>query len=150
MHGAVLRLALRLLFLLLLFSTALAFGATGVFSDWWYGVIGAGIFVLFLGLAPLLINSASARLPEVDRKSGAALLQAFGALCVLELLVMGVVTWAYGNRTLSDNNAYQALGLIIFLAMLGVGIMGAIGTLARFAYVHNQDHRPINRRVAHT
>ena len=145
-----LRLALRLFFLLVLFSAALAFGATGVYAEWWYGLIGAGIFVVFLGLAPLLINSAMARLPEVDRKGGAALLQAFGALCGLEVLVMGLVTWCYGNRSLSDNNAYQALGLIIFLALLGIGIMGAIGALARFAYVHNQDHRPINRRVART
>ncbi len=145
-----LRLAFRLLFLLLLFSAALAFAATGVFGEWWYGLIGAGIFVVFLGLAPLLINSATARLSEVDRKSGAALVQAFGALCGLELLVMGLVTWAYGNRSLSGNNAYQALGLIIFLALLGIGIMGAIGALARFAYVHNQDHHPINRRVART
>lgn len=136
--------------LLVLFSAALSFGAVGVFGTWWYGLIGAGIFVVFLALGGLLVPSARKQLPEEDAKPGAALLQAFGALCMAELLVMGLVTWAYGNRSLSGNNAYQALGLIIFLGLLGVGIQGAIATLAYFAYVWNKAHPPRNRgaRVA--
>lgn len=143
------RLVSRLFVLLVLLSLALALGATGVYGTWWYGVIGAGIFAVFLMGAAGLIPSAMSRLREDQRRTGSALLQAFGALCVLEVLIMGLVVWAYGNRSLSGNNAYEVLGLLIFLGLIGVGIQGAIATAARFAYVRNQEHQPTNRRLTH-
>lgn len=149
MHGAVLRLSGRLLVLALLLSAAVALAAAGVFAAWWYGVIGGGLFVLFLASGGLLVPSARSRLREGEARSGAALLVAFGTLCTLEVLIMGMVTWAYGNRTLAGNNAYQALGLVIFLSLIGAGIGGTVVTLARFAYLWSREHPPLERGAAH-
>lgn len=141
------RLFLRLVFLLAVFCLSMAFVALGVFSEWWYGVIGAGILVAFVAFGGMLVPSARSDLPGHDAKSAAALVQVGGALCATAFLVMAIVTWAYGNRTLFANNAYQALGLIIFLGLAGVGIMGSIGALARFAYVRQRE--AMERRGAH-
>jgi hypothetical protein len=134
----VLRLAFRFSLLLLLFALAMAFVALGVFSQWWYALIGAGVLAVFIALGGLLVPSARGRVRQRDVKAAAALSQAFGAWCALLFLVMALVTWCYGNRYLHGNSAYEALGLIIFLGLLGVGIQGALFTLVRFAYVHNQ------------
>jgi len=51
---------------------------------------------------------------------------------------MALVSWVVGNRTLYENNAYQVLGLLIFLGLLGVGVQGVLVTAARFVYIRNR------------
>lgn len=132
------RLVSRLILLLLLFAGAMALTATGVFSSWWYGVIGGGVFVLFVVAGGLLVPSARSRLRGRDAKTGAALVQTLGAWCLLLFSIMAMVTWAYGNRYMFNNNYYGALGVLVFLLFIGVAIPGAIFTLARVGFVHNQ------------
>lgn len=137
------RLVARLFVLLVLFTLSMALVATGIFAaTWWLWVIGLGVLVVFVALGGLLVPSAQRQMPHDRIKSAAALLQAFGSVCAAELLGMGLVTWCYGNRSLSGNDAYQALGLIIFLGLLGVGVQGTIATIARFTYVYNHPADP--------
>lgn len=133
------RLYNSLFVLLLVFSAAMSFVTLGVYaSQWWWSVIGVGILVVFVALGGLLVPPAQKAIPPAQRSTASAALQAFGAFCGLELFVMAIVCWCIGNRTLHDNNAYQALGLLIFLGLVGVGIQGALATIARFVYVRNQ------------
>jgi hypothetical protein len=133
------RLYNSLFVLVVVFSAAMSFVALGVYaSQWWWSVIGIGILVMFAALGGLLVPPAQKALTGGDRKTAAAALQAFGGVCAAELFTMGLVTWAIGNRTLSGNNAYQALGLLIFLGLIGVGVQGALGAVGRFLYVRQR------------
>jgi hypothetical protein len=133
-----------------LFSAAMSFVTYGVYeSQWWWSVCGIGLLVVFVAAGGFLVPSATRALSDGDAPSGNALLQAFGAFCVTELFTMGLVSWCIGNRSFAGNNAYQALGLVIFLGLLGVGAQGVVATLARFIYVRNRDsngvHAPAHR-----
>ncbi|MGH9091362.1 MAG: hypothetical protein ACRDZR_08310 [Acidimicrobiales bacterium] len=133
------RLYNSLFVLLVVFSAAMSFVALGVYaSQWWWSVVGVGILVAFAGLGGLLVPAARKALAPAQAKTASAALQAFGSVCGLEFFVMAIVCWCIGNRTLYANNAYQALGLVLFLGLLGVGIQGAIGATARFAYVRDR------------
>lgn len=128
--------------LLVVFSAAMSFVADGVYADiWWVAVIGVAILVAFAALGGLLVPPARKALAPEDRTSGTAAVAALGALLGAEFFTMALVCWVIGNRTLAANNAYQALGLVIFLGLLGVGVQGALGAIAWFAYVRNQAKR---------
>ena len=58
-------------------------------------------------------------------------------LLALEFFIMATVCWVVGNRTLYLNNAYQALGLLIFLGLASVGVGGALGGVVMFTYVRH-------------
>jgi hypothetical protein len=132
------RLYNSLFVLLLVFSGAMSFITLGVYaSQWWWSLVGVGILLAFVALGGLLVPPAQKALPSQHRKSASAALQAFGAVCAAEFLTMALVCWAIGNRTLNANNAYQTLGLLIFLGLIGVGVQGALGAVGRFLYVRN-------------
>lgn len=140
------RLVWRLALLFLVFSTAMSFVTLGVYSlTWYWSVVGVGILVVFAALGGLLVPSAQRMVPDRQRKSASSLLQAFGAVLATEFLTMALISWIKGNQTLSHNNWYQVLGLLIFLALLGAGAQGVIVTLARFAYAWN--HRDADADV---
>lgn len=132
------RLYVTLFALLLVFSTAMSLVADGVYSLTWGPAI-AGIVVLFVfaGLGGLVVPPARRTETAGQKKTATAALQAFGALCGAEFFTMALVSWIIGNRTLYLNNAYQALGLVIFLGLLGVGVQGGIAAVGWFLYVRN-------------
>lgn len=133
------RLYNSLFVLLLLFSAAMSFVTLGVYvSQWWWSVIGVAILLAVVALGGLLVPPAQKAVAPADKASASAALQVFGALCACEFFIMAQVSWVVGNRTLSDNNAYQALGLLIFLGLIGVGIQGVLFTAARLVYVRNE------------
>lgn len=136
------RLYASLTVLVLLFSAAMSFITLGVHQyQWWWSVVGVGILLVFVAAGGVLVPRARRAVPERDAKTAAALLQAFGALLATEFFIMALITWAIGNRSLSDNNAYQTLGLLIFLGLLGLGAQGLVATTARFVYVRNRTIR---------
>lgn len=133
------RLYNSLFVLLLLFSAAMSFVTLGVYaSQWWWSVIGVAILLVFVALGGLLVIPAQKALAPSDKASASAALQVLGAVCACEFFIMALVSWVVGNRTLSDNNAYQALGLLLFLGLIGVGVQGVLFTAARFVYVRNE------------
>lgn len=141
-------LSARLFGLLLVFSLAMALVPYGLYSGTWgWSIAGAGLLVLFVAMAGLLVPHAIRAAGPERRKLVNALLQFFGAFLLLEFLIMGFMMWIYGNRTFPDNSAYQALGLILFLGLLGVGIMAVLATFTYLFYVYNTG--AIERRRAH-
>lgn len=130
------RLAERLFLMLVVFSAAMALIPFGIFSGLWgWSVVGAALVVVFLGLGGVLVPRARRHVPEHRTKEAGALVQVFGSLCAAQFFVMGLVCWDYGNRYHSGNDGYEALGLIIFLGLLAVGVQGVVATFARLAYV---------------
>lgn len=128
-----------LLVLGLVFSTAVSFFALSLHTlDWVWAVVGAGIGVVFLALGGLLVPSARRQVPPRYQKAANWLLQFFGAFCLTEVLVMGLLGWVVGNRSYSGNNAYEVLGLLIFLALLGGGVQGMVFTFWRFFSARNE------------
>lgn len=133
------RLYASLAVLVLVFSAAMSFVTLGVHSlTWWWSVIGVGILGVFLALGGLLIPSARKKVGPADTKTANAIMQLFGAFLTTEFLVMALICWCLGNRTLNANNAYEALGLLIFLALLGAGAQGVVVTFARWLYFRNE------------
>jgi hypothetical protein len=125
--------------LLVVFCASMSFIAAGVYnSEWWVSVIGVGILFLFLALGGLLVPSTRKAVPQRDTKTAMAAMGAFGGLLALAFFIMAMVCWVVGNRTLYMNNAYQALGLVIFLGLAGVGIQGALGGIVMFTYVRHR------------
>jgi hypothetical protein len=132
------RLYAVLTLLLVVFCASMSFIAAGVYnSQWWVSVIGVGILVLFFVLGPVIPRTQKA-VPPRDAKTAKAALGAFGALLGLAFFTMAMVCWVVGNRTLYLNNAYQVLGLLIFLGLAGVGIQGALGAIFMFTYVRHR------------
>lgn len=130
--------------LITLFSLSLGFFGATAWDSWWvWAVVGAVLLLAFLALGGRLVPPSRAAVAEGDRASANALLQMFGALCALEVLTLGLVLWVWGNRGHSGSTGYQILGLLIFLALVGVGVQGAVITFARFlkerATVHNAE-----------
>jgi hypothetical protein len=133
------RLYSSLFVLLLVFSAAMSFVTLGVYvSQWWWSVIGVAILLAFVALGGLLVPPAQKAVAPADRATASAALQVFGAVCACEFFIMAIVTWVVGNRTLFDNNAYQALGLVLFLGLVGIGIQGVLFTVARFVNARNE------------
>src|SRR6185437_15262967 len=125
--------------LVLVFSASMSFITLGVHSlTWWWSVIGVGILVVFIALGGLLVPAARKAVPEAEKKAANALMQLFGAFLTTEFLIMALICWALGNRTLNDSNAYHTLGLLIFLALLGAGAQGVVVTFARWLYFRNE------------
>jgi hypothetical protein len=125
--------------LVVVFSAAMSFITLGVHGlTWWWSVIGVGILVVFLALGGLLVPSARKGVAEEDTKTANAVMQLFGAFLTTEFLVMALICWCIGNRSLNGNNAYQVLGLLIFLALLGAGAQGVVVTVARWLYFRNE------------
>jgi hypothetical protein len=125
--------------LVLVFSAAMCFITLGVYDlTWWWSVIGVGILVVFVALGGLLIPAARKQVAEEDEKTANGIMQLFGAFLMTEFLVMALICWILGNRSLHGNNAYQTLGLLIFLALLGAGAQGVVVTFARWLYFRNE------------
>jgi len=142
------RLFLGLCFLILVFATSMSFISLGVYElEWWWAAVGVAILVAFVALGGLIVPSARKGVAEEDKKTEGALLQAFGAFCALLFLTMALVTWILGARHVSSN-WYQVLGLLIFLAFVGIGIQGALFTMGRLFYVWN--NAKIDRQQAAT
>jgi hypothetical protein len=107
--------------LVVVWSVAMSFFALSAYDDdWVWAVVGVLILVAFAGLGGLLVPPARTRLPAGDR-AASWFMQFFGALITTELLTAALIAWIMGNRTHHGNNAYQVLGLLILLALLGVG-----------------------------
>lgn len=134
--------------LILVWSISMSFFALSAYlGDWVWAVVGAGFFFVFVALGGLLIPPARAAVPEADRKTAFWFLQFLGAFVTMELLIAALFAWIMGNRTHSASTAYQVLGLLIFLAMLGLGVQGVLATSSFFLRQHNL--RTIERRAAH-
>jgi hypothetical protein len=125
--------------LVLVFSAAMCFITLGVHDlTWWWSVIGVGILLVFAALGGLLVPAARKQVAEEDKKTANAVMQLFGAFLMTEFLVMALICWIVGNRSFNGNNAYQVLGLLIFLALLGAGAQGIVVTFARWLYFRNE------------
>ncbi len=124
--------------LVLVFSLAMALVCYGVYaSPWWISLVGVAVLLGFVGLGGLLVPPARRHQTGDDAKEGGAALQMMGAFVTTELLVAALLVWISGNPTLSHNDAYQVLGLLIFLALLGLGAQGVLVTFAKWLYVRN-------------
>lgn len=129
-----------LLVLVLVLSVSLALAADSVYALSWPPGVAAGVlFVVFAGAAGAVVPGTLRTLSGPERKVGLALAQAFGAWSMAEFLTMALITWILGKRHIANNNAYDTLGLLIFLALLGVGAMGAVFAVVRFLYVRNHE-----------
>jgi hypothetical protein len=127
-----------LIVLVLVFATSMSFISLGVYElQWWWSVIGVGILVVFAAAMGLVVKRAKADIADSDQKMVKSLLQMVGSIYAGLFLTMAMVTWALGNRVLSDSTAYGILGLLIFLALLGVGIQGVLVTIAMFAKTYS-------------
>lgn len=130
--------------LFVVFSAALGFFGATAWASWWvWAVVGGVLLVAFFALGGLLVPPSRAAVAPRDRTSASMVLQVLGALCTLEVLLLGLVLWIWGNRTYNQNSAYQVLGLLIFLALLGIGAPGALVTSVRLlrerALLHNAE-----------
>lgn len=131
----------------LIFSVAISFLTASMHTlDWVWAVVGGGVGAIFLAAGGLLVPRARQAVPAGWEKVSGALLQFFGAFCAAEVLTMALIGWVVGNRTYHQSVGYEVLGLLIFLALLGIGIQGLIGTLLRFLVLRN--HLLIEQRVA--
>jgi hypothetical protein len=141
-----------LIAMVLVFAAAMSFITLGVYqSEWGWSLVGVAVLVVFLATGPILPRIIRS-LPEGRRRYGYALLQLLGAICLLLFLVMGIITWALGNRTYASNNAYQVLGLLLFLGLIGLGVPGVVATTARAFYVYHEarpEPPPHEHEVAH-
>ncbi|MGH9082033.1 MAG: hypothetical protein ACRDY3_04615 [Acidimicrobiales bacterium] len=125
--------------LALLFSASMSFATLSVYTlAWWPGAVAGGLFVVFAALGGVVVPGPLRSLSGARLKAAKALLQAFGAFCGAELFTMALITWTLGKRHIAPNDAYDTLGLLIFLGLLGVGIQGAVAMASRFFYVRNQ------------
>ena len=125
--------------LVLVFATSMSFLTFGAYSaDWVWAAVGAGILLVFVALGGLLVPPSRRQIALRWQPSVSALLQCFGALCTTLFLTGALVSWIMGNRTLSSNNAYEVLGLLIFLGLLGVVSQGLPVMIVRFGRAHAQ------------
>ena len=141
----------------LVFTASLALASWSVYAvDWPQGAAAGVVFLVFAGASGALVPSMLQALSGPRLKVGRALVQAFGAWSMGEFLTMALVTWMLGKRHIPHNNAYDALGLLIFLALMGVGAMGALFAVGRFFFVRNRElvlprlQADAHERAAHT
>lgn len=142
--------------LLLVFTVSMALGAWSVYARMWEPGAAAGVvFLVFLAGAGVIPGPLRA-LSGPRHRTGKALVQAFASVCGLEFFTMALVTWILGKRAIPHNNAYDTLGLLIFLGLLGVGAQGSIAMIFRFVYVRNRAlvlprlEAAAHERAAHT
>lgn len=135
----------------LVLTASLALASWSVYAVAWpQGAAAAVVFLAFVAATGVLVPGMLQALSGPRLKVGRALVQAFGAWSMGEFLTMALVTWILGKRDLAPNNAYEVLGLLIFLALMGVGAMGALGAVVRFLFVRNRELvLPRLRAVAH-
>jgi len=107
------------------------FAVSAYEDDWTWAIGGAAALVAFAGLGGLLMPAARSKAAKEDKRGTFWLTQFFGASVTTELLLAALVAWIMGNRTHGAGNAYQTLGLLIFLGLLGVG-QGVPATLVFF------------------
>ena len=133
--------------MVLVFAASMSFISLGVYNlQWGWALVGVGILVVFVAIGGVLVPSARAAIPDEDKNTANWLLQFFGATCATLFFIMAMVSWVVGNRTLSSNNWYQVLGLLIFLGLAGLGIMGMAATGFMLAVTANK--QIIARRAA--
>jgi hypothetical protein len=133
--------------MVLVFAASMSFISLGVYNlQWGWALIGVGFLVVFVALGGVLVPSGRAAIPEQDKDTANWLMQFFGATCATLFFVMALVSWVVGNRTLSSNNWYQVLGLLIFLGLAGLGITGMAATGFMLAVAANK--QIIARRAA--
>lgn len=125
--------------LTLLFCCAMSFGTLAVYDrTWWPGVVAGAVLIVFLGIAGLVIPGPLRSLSGGYRRTARAAVIMFSSWWGLAFFIMALITWALGKRTVSPNNAYLTLGLLIFLGLVGMGIQGVIAMTAWFVHVRNQ------------
>lgn len=125
--------------IILLFSVAMSLSTLAVYDmDWVYAAVAGGVLVVVAAIGPIFPSSMKS-MDAHHKKAAGALLQVVGSLCGAEFFVMAVVTWALGKRHIAPNTAYDILGIVLLLGLIGVGIQGALAMIARFAYVHNRE-----------
>lgn len=142
--------------LLLVFTVSMALATWSVYAlNWEPGAAAGVVFLIFLAGAGVIPGPLRA-LSGARHKAAMALVQAFGAVIAGEFFTMALVTWILGKRHVPANNAYDTLGLLIFLGLLGVGIQGAMFMIGRFIYVRNRElvlprlQAAAHERAAHT
>jgi hypothetical protein len=136
------RLSLTIVVLIVVWSVSMSFFALSAYEDdWTWALVGAGALIVFVALGGLLVPAARKGVAASDRKAATWLMQFFGALVTTELLIAALVAWVMGNRTHSSSNAYQVLGLLIILFLLGAGQ----GIVATFVFVLANRKAPPNR-----
>ena len=129
---------LTLIGMTLVFACAMSFAVLSVHTDiWWPGVVAGGLMVVFLAIGPL-VPASMRSLPDPTRHAGRAALIMASSWWGLLFLVMALITWILGKRSIGPNDAYLTLGLLIFLGFVGMGIQGAIATTAWFVHVRNR------------
>jgi hypothetical protein len=135
----------------LVLSASLALASWSVYAVSWPPGAAAGVlFLVFAGATGTLLPAMLQALSGPRRKVGQALAQAFGAWSMGEFLTMALITWILGKRHIAHNNAYDTLGLLIFLALMGVGATGAVFAVGRFFFVRNRELvLPRLRAIAH-
>ena len=135
----------------LVLSASLALASWSVYAVSWPPGVAAGVlFLVFAGATAGLLPAMLRGLSGPRRKAGQALAQAFGVWSMGEFLTMALITWILGKRHIGHNNAYDTLGLLIFLALMGVGATGAVFAVGRFLFVRNRELvLPRLRAIAH-
>lgn len=135
------RLTLSLSGLLVVFAAAMSFVTYGVYVDiWWWSVVGVGVVAAFAALGGLLVPRSLVRLTGARQRTARAVLGVFGSLYASAFFIMALITWTLGSRTpaLHASNGYQVLGLLIFLGLIGIGIMGPVAAVGGLLWVTNR------------
>ena len=126
--------------LITIWTVSMLFFAVAAYrDDWTWSIIGVAALLMFAGLGGLLIPDAQRAATGEDRRGTFWLMQFFGSFVTTVLLVAALIAWIMGNRTHHDSNAYQTLGLLIFLALLGAG-QGVPATFVLFLSRRSQHH----------
>lgn len=143
------KLYVSLIGLALVFACSMSFATLAVYDDaWWPGIVAGVLFLLVVVAAGGVITRALGTLAGGYKKTARAAAILFGSLCGLQFFVMALITWILGKRVVGPNNAYEVLGLLIFLGLLGVGIQGFLAMVGWFTYVRNQSVVVPAREVA--
>ncbi|MGH9088473.1 MAG: hypothetical protein ACRDYZ_10250, partial [Acidimicrobiales bacterium] len=125
--------------LVLVFTVSMACATWSVYAlEWEPGAAAGIVFLVFLAGAAVIPGPLRA-LSGPRFRTGKALVQAFASVCGVEFFTMALVTWILGKRFVPQNNAYDTLGLLIFLGLLGVGAQGVVAMTFRFVYVRNRE-----------
>ena len=130
---------LTLIGLTLVFACSMSFAVLGVYTDtWWPAVVAGGVLVAFLVIGGAVIPGPLRSLSGGYRRTARAAVIMFSSWWGLEFFMMALITWILGKRVVGPNNAYLTLGLLIFLGLVGMGILGVIAMTAWFVHVRNQ------------
>ncbi len=130
---------LTLIGLTLVFACAMCFAVLAVYTGtWWPGVVAVGILLVFLAVAGAVIPGPLRSLSGGYLRTARTAVIAASSWWGLEFFIMALVAWILGKRAVGDNNAYLALGLLVFLGLVGMGIQGALAMTAWFVHVRNQ------------